>query len=110
MNEKNNLQNEREFDLIVFGASGWTGQHVVEELARTARTDPIKWAISGRNAQKLAKVLVTATEETGIDLKDIPIIEADIIDHQSLRAMTSRTKLVLNCVGPFRLLGEPMIK
>ena len=62
-------QNDREFDLILFGASGATGQFAVEELARTARTDRIKWAIMGRNAQKLSQVLLVATEETGIDLK-----------------------------------------
>ena len=103
-------QNEREFDLILFGASGVTGQFAVEEIARTARTNPMKWAISGRNALKLGQVLVTATEELGIDLTNIPIIEADINDQQSLNAMTSKTRLVFNCVGLFRLLGEPMIK
>ena len=112
MNEQKNAlsQNEREFDLILFGASGATGQLAVEELARTSQTDRFNWAISGRNAEKLFQVLVVATEETGIDLKDIPIIEADINDQQSLKAMTSKTKLVLNCVGPFSLLGEPMIE
>ena len=112
MNEHYNRlsHEERQFDVIVFGGSGFTGQFVVEEMARTAQTDPIKWAISGRNAQKLAEVLVTATEETGIDLKDIPIIEADINYQQSLKGMTSKTRLVLNCVGPFSLMGEPMIK
>ena len=83
---------EREFDLVVFGASGFTGQFVVEEVTRTAAKDPIKWAISGRSAQKLKDVLNTATKETGVDVKHIPIIEADISDEKSLRAMTARTQ------------------
>ncbi len=103
-------QKNREFDLIVFGASGFTGQFVVEEVARTAKTDSIKWAISGRSAQKLAQVLSTATKETGIDVKDIPLIEADVNSEESLKAMTSRTKLVLNCVGPYRFFGEQVVK
>ena len=101
---------EKEFDLIVFGASGFTGQFVVEEVARTANKEPIKWAISGRSRQKLADVLTAATKETGIELKDIPTIEADVTSEESLKAMTKRTRLVLNCVGPYRFYGEQMVK
>ena len=89
MNEKNKRLSgkERKVDMIVFGATGFTEQFVVEEMARTARTDPINWAISGRNARKLNQVLVTATEETGIDTKNIPMIETDINDQKSVEEM-----------------------
>jgi len=105
------MSNEkREFDLIVFGASGFTGQFVVEEVARTAQKDPIKWAIAGRSIQKLDQVLTTASTETGLDLKNIPKIEADISSDESLLAMSQRTRLVLNCVGPYRFYGEQVVK
>ncbi|XP_054153469.1 saccharopine dehydrogenase-like oxidoreductase [Oppia nitens] len=100
----------REFDIIVLGASGFTGQFITEELARSAPKEGIKWAISGRNREKLSQVLITATKETGIELSDIAIIEADVQSDESLRAMTGRTRLVLNAVGPYCLLGEPVVK
>ena len=101
----------REFDLIVFGASGFTGQFVVEEVARSWDTDKsFKWAISGRSAKKLAQVLQTATEQTGIDVKGVTIVEADISNEDSIKAMTGRTRLVLNTVGPYRFYGEQVVK
>ncbi|CAG2118244.1 unnamed protein product, partial [Medioppia subpectinata] len=83
---------------------------VVEELARSAQQESIKWAISGRSREKLAKVLTTASAETGIDVTNIPTIEADVQSEESLRAMTSRTRLVLNTVGPFQFFGEQVVK
>ena len=63
---------ENKYDLVVFGATGFTGQYVVEEVARVAKLEkeksnvPIKWAIAGRNKDKLAKVLETAKKEVGM--------------------------------------------
>ena len=101
---------DREYDLIVFGASGFTGQFVVEEVVKSVQTEHIKWAISGRSAKKLTEVLNTATKETGIDVTGVTTIEADINDEESLKAMTGRTRLVLNCVGPYRFYGEQVVK
>src|SRR5882757_2157288 len=100
----------REYDIVVFGASGFTGQFVVEELARSAGHEAIKWAISGRSGEKLTRVLTAATHETGIDVTNIATIEADIQSDESLRAMTARTRLVLNTVGPYRLFGEQVVR
>lgn len=110
MSDPENQNPGREFDLIVFGASGFTGQFVVEEVVRSVQNEPIKWAISGRSGQKLTEVLVTATKETGIDVQNIPKVEANIDDEESLRAMTGRTRLVLNCVGPYRFFGEQVVR
>ncbi|CAG2120514.1 unnamed protein product, partial [Medioppia subpectinata] len=104
------MSESREFDIVLFGATGFTGQFVVEELARSAQQESIKWATSGRSREKLAKVLTTASAETGIDVTNIATIEADVQSEESLRAMTARTRLVLNTVGPFRFFGEPIIK
>lgn len=59
----------RKFDIIVFGATGYTGQYVVEELARTADEEKeLTWAIAGRNIQKLQKTLTVASEQIGLDV------------------------------------------
>lgn len=60
------------YDLVVFGATGYTGQFVVEEVARTAELEkskgkgPLSWAIAGRSKNKLQDVLTKAKEETGM--------------------------------------------
>lgn len=107
----------REFDAIVFGASGFTGQFVVEEMAISMEMDTlykqnyIKWAVAGRNRDKIAKVLEGAVESTKIEwCKDVPIIEADVEDYDSLLSMCKRTRLVISTVGPYRFFGEPVVK
>ncbi|CEM03402.1 unnamed protein product [Vitrella brassicaformis CCMP3155] len=97
---------ERAFDIVVFGASGFTGEYVVSALkdgaAKEAR--PIKWAVAGRSADKLKGVL----ERVGA--ADIPTVIADVSDEGSMKAMCERTKVLLNCVGPFRYHGEAVVK
>ena len=58
---------EKQYDIVVFGASGFTGQFVTEEIARTVqRQNPVlKWAIAGRSAEKLRSVLNEASKQTG---------------------------------------------
>lgn len=47
----------REFDIIIFGATGYTGMYVIEELANTTKNSSIKWAVAGRNIEKLKSSL-----------------------------------------------------
>ena len=102
--------NDREYDLVVYGATGFTGQYVVEEVARTAQKEDIKWAIGGRNADKLKSVLTVAALKTGVDVKDVPVVVADTNDEASLRAMTARAQVIINLVGPYTMYGEPVVK
>ncbi|KAM9860847.1 saccharopine dehydrogenase-like oxidoreductase [Aulostomus maculatus] len=105
----------RPYHLVIFGASGFTGQFVVEEVARTVSEGPggnLKWAVAGRSRQKLEHVLeqaagVLGTPElrTGVD-----IIVADVGEPDSLAAMCKQAVVVLNCVGPYRFYGEPVVK
>lgn len=53
------------YDIVIFGASGFTGQFVVDELARTVDDEHLKWAIAGRDMKKLQAVLANASERTG---------------------------------------------
>ncbi|XP_071797123.1 saccharopine dehydrogenase-like oxidoreductase [Asterias amurensis] len=101
----------RAFGLIVFGASGFTGQFVVQELARVSDEEPgLTWAIAGRNQDKLQAVLKEAEKVTGKDLKDVGVLIANVNDHQSMDDMCAQGKVLLNCVGPYRFYGEQVVR
>ncbi len=91
-----------EFDVVVHGASGFTGRLVAEHLAR--RHPGVRWAMSGRDAGKLAAV----RDEIGAPAAT-PLIVADADDPASLRAMVQRTKAVLTTVGPYQLYGSGLV-
>jgi short subunit dehydrogenase-like uncharacterized protein len=92
----------REFDIIVYGASGFTGRLVAEYLV--ARKAP-RWAMAGRSVTKLAEVrdLIGAPADT-------PLIEADAGTPQSLIDMCRRTRVVITTVGPYQLYGPELVK
>lgn len=104
------------YDLVVFGATGYTGQFVVEEVARVAQQEksqgkvPLSWAIAGRSKSKLQDVLTTAKEETGLNLEDVGVIQANVADQKSLNEMAAKSNVVINCVGPYQLYGEPVVQ
>ena len=91
-----------EFDVIVHGATGFTGRLVAEHLA--AHHPDLRWAMSGRSADKLAAV----RDEIGA-AANTPLIVADADDPASLRAMVARTKAVLTTVGPYQLYGSDLV-
>jgi short subunit dehydrogenase-like uncharacterized protein len=95
---------ERDFDVVVFGASGITGRQVAAYLAERTAGDGASWAASGRNAPKLQQVLA----DVGVTAPET--IVADINDPASLAAMASRARVVLNLCGPYTLHGRPMIE
>uniref|UniRef100_A0A8C6V4H3 Saccharopine dehydrogenase-like oxidoreductase n=1 Tax=Neogobius melanostomus TaxID=47308 RepID=A0A8C6V4H3_9GOBI len=105
----------RPYQLVIFGASGFTGQFVVEEVARTASEGPngsLKWAVAGRSRQKLEKILEQAAGALSKpELRtEVDIIVADVGEPDSLAAMCKQAVIVLNCVGPYRFYGEPVLK
>lgn len=94
----------REFDVVVFGASGFTGRLVAEYLVgKGTCADAPKWALAGRNPDKLARIAA----EVGAG--GIPVIAADADDPASLEAMAKRTEVVLTTVGPYQLYGAPLV-
>ena len=96
-------KSDRKFDVIVFGATGFTGRLVAEYLQGEYGKD-VKWAMAGRSGTKLEAV----RDEMGI-AKDIPLIIADSADANSLSAMASLTKVVLTTVGPYQLYGTDLV-
>ena len=96
---------DREFDLIVFGATGFTGRLVAEYLHHTCGTAGLRWAMAGRSAAKLAEV----RDALGID-PALPLLVADAGDADALAALVARTHVVLTTVGPYQRFGEPLIR
>ena len=100
----------KKYDLVIFGASGFTGQFVVDHVANLAEEEGLTWAVAGRTKPKLLKVLSEASVRTGKKLYEIPMIIADTESISSLERMARQTRVVLNCVGPYRFYGEPVVK
>lgn len=96
----------REFDVIVYGASGFTGRLVAEYLQKTYGQggDAPKWAVAARSADKMAAVLA----EMGLPA-ETPIVVADADAPETIAAMAQRTRVVLTTVGPYQLYGEPLV-
>lgn len=96
----------REYDIIIWGASGFTGRLVVEYLLQNySADDKLAWAIAGRSRQKL-DALVDDLIENG---DHPPIFIADSHDPESLDRMAKRTKVVLSTVGPYALYGNELV-
>ncbi|WP_201292815.1 saccharopine dehydrogenase family protein, partial [Cellulomonas citrea] len=96
----------REFDIIVYGATGYTGRLVAEHFVREYgnAADGPKWAMAGRSQDKLEEV----RSEIGAP-SSTPLIVADADDPASLEAMCNRTKVVLTTVGPYQLYGDALV-
>ena len=100
---------DRMYDIIVFGATGYTGKNVTQFVARSAKElRDIKWAVAGRDESKLRRVL--AHIPTDLQNADTGVIVCDVNDELSLLEMAGKGKLVLNCVGPYRFSGEAVVK
>jgi short subunit dehydrogenase-like uncharacterized protein len=93
------------FDIVVYGATGFTGQLVAEYLASHygGKAD-LKWAMAGRSLDKLASV----RDAIGAPA-DTPLIVADASDPISLKAMIDQTRSVLTTVGPYQLYGSELV-
>lgn len=101
---------------MVFGASGFTGQFVTEEVAReqvdAEGGSRLPWAVAGRCREKLQQVLERAALKLGRPSlpSEVEIIICDITNPASLDEMAKQAAVVLNCVGPYRFYGEPVVK
>jgi short subunit dehydrogenase-like uncharacterized protein len=95
----------REFDLIVYGATGFTGRLVAEHLlAENGGDRALRWAMAGRSRSKLEEVRAGLSGGA-----DIPLVIADAGDPALLRSMCQRTRAVITTVGPYQLYGEPLV-
>jgi short subunit dehydrogenase-like uncharacterized protein len=95
---------DRDLDVVVFGATGVTGRGVAAYLADRSRESGLRWAAAARSTDKLTRLL----DEIGVHAPET--IRADVGDPASLAAMASRTRVVLDLVGPYTLYGRPVIE
>ncbi|MCK6510846.1 saccharopine dehydrogenase NADP-binding domain-containing protein [Myxococcota bacterium] len=101
---------ERKYDVILWGATGFTGQLVASYLARQYGTDGtrLRWAMAGRNQQKLTQVrdslLPTPSESA-----QIPLLQGDSDDLDSLKALAKQTRVICTTVGPYAKYGEKLV-
>ncbi len=96
-----------QFDIILWGATGFTGQLVAEYLACNAEPT-VKWAMAGRNEGKLQKVREGLTA-VNPQCATLPLIIADSHDKTSLAAMVSQGRVICSTVGPYAKYGTPLV-
>ena len=98
----------RDFDVVLFGATGYTGEHVARALhsmsIKGGGWAGVKWAIAGRASAKLTAMAAKwSLQPTGV-------IVADVSDAAALREMASRASVVMNATGPYRFYGEAVVE
>ena len=96
---------DNNFDVVVYGASGFTGKLVVEYLHNQYGGEQnFSWALAGRSEEKLSSV----RDELGMS-KDVPVLIVDSNDESSVIEMVTQTKCVLTTVGPYQLYGQKLL-
>jgi short subunit dehydrogenase-like uncharacterized protein len=96
----------REFDVIVVGATGFTGSLVAEYLCeRYGVGADLRWAVAARNQQKLSAL----RESLGSPAASLPVIIADTLDARSMSDLAQRTRVVLTTVGPYARYGSELV-
>ena len=101
---------EREFDVVIWGATGFTGELVAEYLlAHYGVGGNLSWALAGRNSSKLDAVQQRLSARD-TKASALPIIIADSHDLQSLKALASRTRVVCTTVGPYMAYGFELVQ
>ena len=93
-----------DFDIIVYGATGFTGRLVAEYLSANYADGSLKWAMGGRSLSKLQQV----RDEIGA-APDTPLVTANADDPASLDAMVRRATVVISTVGPYQLYGSDLV-
>lgn len=92
----------RPYDLILWGATGFTGQLVARYLHRSYG-DTLRWAIAGRNQSKLEQL------RERLEAPTLPLLTGDSHDQASLEALAAQTKVICTTVGPYALHGSDLV-
>ena len=100
------MNDQKKYDFVIYGASGFTGKLVVEyALSKYLDANSISWALAGRNIEKLNNL------KKDLNIPDqIDILEVDSTNQQSIDNLVGSTKCVLTTVGPYQLYGEKIIR
>ena len=98
---------DRPYDIVLFGATGFTGELTAEYLAAHA-PEGMKWALAGRNVAKLEAVRARVASSVPA-VADLPLLTADVGDAASIRAVAESARVVITTVGPYINYGEPVV-
>eukprot|EP01023_Acetabularia_acetabulum_P051212 TRINITY_DN5640_c0_g1_i13.p1 TRINITY_DN5640_c0_g1~~TRINITY_DN5640_c0_g1_i13.p1 ORF type:complete len:431 (-),score=68.30 TRINITY_DN5640_c0_g1_i13:35-1327(-) len=97
----------RPFQLVIWGASGYTGKILCKQLAQEYQGE-VKWALAGRNRAKL-EAFKEELIKINPECVNVPIIEANIDDQKSVDKMVKQAKVVVALAGPFARFGTPVV-
>lgn len=97
---------DKRYDVVLFGATGFTGGLVAEYLARAHTPTPMRWALAGRDRAKLEQVRA----RLGPQAREVALLRAESEDEASLRAMARDARVVISTVGPYNQTGEPLVR
>jgi short subunit dehydrogenase-like uncharacterized protein len=92
----------RPYDVVLYGATGFVGKQTVQYFVQHTVKGQVRWAIAGRNLQKLESVKANL----GVD---VDILVADSQDQQAMDAIVSQTRVILSTAGPFALYGNALV-
>lgn len=95
---------DRRFDIVLWGASGFTGRLVAEYLVAHGPKD-LRWALAGRNREKLEGI----RQDLGVNSDSLPILIGDSGDQESLLALAAETRVVCSTVGPYMKYGSGLV-
>ena len=98
---------DRAYDIVVFGATGFTGALTADYLARHAPAGA-RWALAGRNRGKLERTRASIAQANP-GAAELPLIEADVDDPASVRSLAESARVMITTVGPYILHGEPLV-
>ncbi|KAI7855145.1 saccharopine dehydrogenase [Circinella umbellata] len=105
------------YDITVFGATGLTGSHIVEHVIELSASQPemyfhgFHWAIAGRNEQQMQQLIQKyMTKYPSATIPEPDILVANVMRRDTLNAMAKQSKVVINAVGPFRFMGEYVVR
>ncbi|MGC5012306.1 saccharopine dehydrogenase family protein [Streptosporangium sp. DT93] len=96
------MADDRPYDIVLFGATGFTGGLTAQYLARAAGPG-VRWALAGRNRARLEEV------RERIGLPELPLLHADATDPASLAEIARQARVVATTVGPYLTHGEPLV-
>ena len=103
------MATERLFDIVLFGATGFTGGLVADYLAACPEQGKLRWALAGRNRTKLEQVRARLASQKPA-LATLSLLNADVDDADSLSALAAQTQVVITTVGPYARHGEGLVK
>lgn len=109
MNQTPKTPTIRTYDIVVYGATGFTGRLVADHMVRTMPPGS-SWAIAGRNEAKLQAEMQRLKQLPGADVQPAAYLVADSADGAALTTIAQQSAVVITTVGPYLMLGEPLVK